>query len=88
VVTIVGLPIVGVILMAAMIILPASTARFWTNRLQIMLILAGIFGALAGVLGTKFSPGLGAGATIVLTAALMFLLSLLFAPERGIVART
>ncbi|MCG8450123.1 MAG: metal ABC transporter permease, partial [Pirellulales bacterium] len=87
VVTIVGLPIVGVILMAAMIILPASTARFWTNRLHVMLVLACAFGVVAGVLGTRLSPGLGAGATIVLTATAMFLLSLLFAPERGVLAR-
>lgn len=40
VVTIVGLPIVGVILMAAMIILPAATARFWTNRLSMMLVVS------------------------------------------------
>lgn len=33
VVTVVGLPIVGVILMAAMIILPGAGARFWTNHL-------------------------------------------------------
>lgn len=86
VVTIVGLPIVGVILMAAMIILPAATARFWTNHLHIMLILAGVFGVVAGVLGTRLSQGLGAGATIVLTASSMFLLSLLFAPTQGVVA--
>ena len=88
IVTIVGLPIVGVILMAAMIILPAATARFWTNRLQSMLLLAAAFGAFAGVLGTQVSRKLpAAGASIVLTAAAMFLASILFAPERGIVAR-
>lgn len=88
VVTIVGLPIVGVILMAAMIILPAATARFWTNRLQILLLLAGAFGLAAGVLGTQVGRHLpAAGASIVLTAAAMFLVSLLFAPQRGVVAR-
>ena len=44
VVTIVGLPIVGVILMTAMIILPAATARFWTTRLQPMLVAAAAIG--------------------------------------------
>jgi len=87
VVTIVGLPIVGVILMTAMIILPPATARFWTNRLHRMLLLAGLFGAAAGLLGTKFGRGLPTGAAIVLTAAAFFALSLLFAPQRGIVAR-
>ena len=87
VVTIVGLPIVGVILMTAMIILPAATARFWTTRLHYMLVLAGIIGVVAGVLGTQLGRGLPAGASIVLTAAAFFVLSLLFAPERGVVAR-
>lgn len=87
VVTIVGLPIVGVILMAAMIILPAATARFWTNRLHVMLLIAAALGIAAGLLGTQVGSGLPAGATIVLTAATFFVLSLLFAPQRGIVAR-
>jgi manganese/zinc/iron transport system permease protein len=87
VVTIVGLPIVGVILMAAMIILPAATARFWTNRLPVMLLLAGALGVAAGLIGTKLGRDLPAGATIVLTAAAMFVFSLLFAPQRGVVAR-
>ena len=89
VVTIVGLPIVGVILMAAMLILPASTARFWTNHLHVMLILASLFGMASGILGANLSREMesGPGATIVLTAAAMFLFSLLFAPERGVVAR-
>lgn len=87
VVTIVGLPIVGVILMTAMIILPAATARFWTNRLHVMLVLAGGLGIASGVLGTKLGRGLPAGAVIVLTAASFFVLSLLFAPRRGVLSR-
>ena len=87
VVTIVGLPIVGVILMTAMIILPPATARFWTNRLHLLVLLAGAFGIAAGLLGTIFGRGLPTGAAIVLTAATFFLLSLLFAPQRGVVAR-
>ncbi|MEM8946918.1 MAG: iron chelate uptake ABC transporter family permease subunit [Planctomycetota bacterium] len=87
VVTIVGLPIVGVILMTAMIILPAATARLWTNRLRYMLQLAAAFGLAAGLLGTWLGRDLPAGAAIVLTAAAFFVLSILFAPQRGIVSR-
>ncbi len=87
VVTIVGLPIVGVILMAAMIILPAATARFWTNRLHFLLLLAGALGVAAGLLGSRLGRNLPAGASIVLTAAALFVVSLLFAPQRGVVAR-
>ena len=87
VVTIVGLPIVGVILMTAMIVLPAATARFWTNRLRYMLLLAAIFGMAAGLLGTRLDRELPAGAAIVLTASALFVLSLLFAPQRGVASR-
>ena len=86
-VTIVGLPIVGVILMAAMIIVPAATARFWTDRLYKMLILSGGLGAAAGILGTQVGHGYPAGAAIVLTASALFVVSLLFAPQKGVVSR-
>jgi manganese/zinc/iron transport system permease protein len=86
-VTIVGLPIVGVILMAAMIIVPAATARFWTDRLYKMLVLSGALGATAGILGTKVGHGYPAGAAIVLTASTLFGMSLLFAPHKGVVSR-
>jgi manganese/zinc/iron transport system permease protein len=52
VVTIVGLPICGVILMAALVILPAAAARFWTDHLGRLLLIAAAVGAAAGILGT------------------------------------
>jgi manganese/zinc/iron transport system permease protein len=87
IVTIVGLPIVGVILMAAMIILPAATARLWTNRLHSLLLLAGAIGIATGGLGIRVASDLPAGPAIVLTGAALFVMSLLFAPQRGILAR-
>lgn len=86
-VTIVGLPIVGVILMAAMIILPASTARMWTHRLYIVLLLAGVIGAATGAIGIRLASSAPAGPCIVLTGATIFLASLLLAPQRGILSR-
>jgi manganese/zinc/iron transport system permease protein len=86
VVTIVGLPIVGVILMAAMIILPGATARLWTHRLHTLLILAGVIGMATGAIGIRVARGFPAGPAIVLTGAALFVLSLLFAPERGLLA--
>lgn len=86
-VTIIGLPIVGVILMAAMIILPGATARMWTNRLNVLLILAGVIGAATGAIGVRLSSSLPTGPTVVLTGATIFVASILFAPERGVIAR-
>ena len=56
-VTAVGLPAVGVVLMAAMLITPAAAARFWTDRLSRTLILSGAFGGTAGLAGSLISAG-------------------------------
>ena len=52
---VVGLPAVGVVLTAALLIIPAVAARFWTDRLSRMLIIAGAFGGISGVIGTLIS---------------------------------
>jgi len=86
---VIGLQTVGVVLMSAMIIAPAAAARQWTHRLGRLVLLAGLFGALAGLGGAVFSslvPHLPTGPTIVLVMTGFMLLSLLFAPHRGLVA--
>ena len=50
-----GLQTVGVVLMSAMLIAPASAGRQWTDRLEIMAALAGFFGAVSGITGTLIS---------------------------------
>jgi len=87
---VVGLQTVGVVLMSAMIVAPAAAARQWTERLHVMVLLSGAFGAVVGLLGaltSSFVQRLPTGPTIVLYMSAIVLLSLLFAPERGIVAR-
>jgi manganese/zinc/iron transport system permease protein len=87
---VVGLPAVGVIMMAALLILPGVTARFWTDRLHVLLVLAALFGVLMGALGTLLSAvdnRLPAGPSIILVGTALFLFSLLFAPRRGGLAR-
>jgi manganese/zinc/iron transport system permease protein len=87
---VIGLQAVGVVLMSAMVVAPAAAARQWTDRLGVMVILAAFFGALAGVTGTIISTtgqGLSTGPTIVLSASAIVLLSMLFAPNRGLIFR-
>lgn len=87
---VVGLQTVGVVLMSAMLVAPAAAARQWTQRLGRMVLLAGFFGALVGFLGAITSSQvskLPTGPTIVLYMSAIVLLSLLFAPERGLVAQ-
>lgn len=86
---VVGLQAVGVVLMSAMVVAPAAAARQWTNRLSVMVLLAALFGALAGVLGALISSGSGlaTGPTIVLVISAVVVLSILVAPNRGLLWR-
>lgn len=90
VVTVVGLQAVGLILITALLIIPAAAARFWTRRMHTMLALAAVFGALSGLAGAAISAlaaRLPSGAIIVLVAAGVFVFSMLFAPHRGVLIR-
>ncbi|WP_417265984.1 metal ABC transporter permease [Brumimicrobium sp.] len=82
-----GLQTVGVILMSAMLLAPAAAARQWTNSLGVMVFLAAIFGASAGVFGTAISAtqnNLSTGPVIVLVASVFVLFSFVFSPNRGL----
>lgn len=85
---VIGLQTVGVVLMSAMIVAPAAAARQWTDKLKNMVILGGLFGALAGVSGTLISGSaerLPTGPVIVLCISAIVLFSMLFATNRGLV---
>ena len=87
---VIGLQTVGVVLMSAMIVAPAAAARQWTDRLGTMVVLSMVFGALAGVSGALLSSTvarLPTGPTIVLCVSLLVVVSLLFAPQRGLAGR-
>ncbi len=88
-VTVVGLKIVGLILIVALLIIPPVTARFWSDRSDRVVLLAGLTGGMAGYLGAGISasaPNLPTGPIIVLVSFGFFALSLLFAPVRGVLA--
>ncbi|GAB4121297.1 MAG: iron chelate uptake ABC transporter family permease subunit [Roseiflexaceae bacterium] len=85
---VIGLQLVGVVLMSAMLVAPAVAARQWSNRLGGMALLAGGFGALAGAAGALISAtgrGLSTGPVIVVCMSMLVLVSLLAAPERGLI---
>ena len=86
----VGLQAVGVVLIAAMLITPAVAARFWTERLHVMVILAAVIGGVSGATGTFISaqaPRVPTGPVMVLVVTGLFVLSALLAPRRGVLAR-
>ncbi len=85
-----GIQAVGVVLMAAMLITPAAAARFWTDRLSVMLLLAAIFGAFGGVAGAFISyatPSMPTGPWIVMVVSFIALLSFFFSPQKGILIK-
>lgn len=99
---VIGIRSVGVVLMSAMFISPAVAARQYTNKLSIMFLLAGLFGLFSGFLGNYLSlewtqllvagdPSMRfsfpTGPMIVIIASIFCILSLLFAPERGLIFR-
>jgi len=90
-ITMIGLQAVGLILMIAMLVIPAAAARFWTNRLLMMLLISGLIGGVSGFVGALLSAvfaDLPSGAVIVLTCGLLFFLSLLLGGERGVLVRS
>jgi ABC-type Mn2+/Zn2+ transport system permease subunit len=88
-VVVTSVPAVGTILSVALIAAPAATARLWTNRLGLTMLLSAALGALSGVVGLVLSRNLNiaAGATIVLVAAGFFGISLVVAPRHGAIPR-
>jgi manganese/zinc/iron transport system permease protein len=86
---VIGLQTVGVVLMSAMLIAPAVAARQWTHRLSTLVLLAalvGMAGGVGGVLVSASASRLPTGPCIVLCTSLLVLVSLGFAPQRGLVA--
>jgi manganese/zinc/iron transport system permease protein len=87
---VIGIQAVGVVLMAAMLITPAAAARFWTDKIKIMIIIASLFGAVSGLSGAYISwlaPAMPTGPWIVVVISSIAILSFFIAPRRGIIAR-
>ncbi|MBX9851403.1 MAG: metal ABC transporter permease [Cytophagaceae bacterium] len=87
---VIGIQAVGIVLMSAMLITPAAAARFWTNKLSLMIILAAVLGALSGISGayiSYLSPAMPTGPWIVLIISAIAIFSFMAAPGKGIIAR-
>ncbi len=87
---VVGIQAVGVVLMAAVLITPAAVARFWTNSIRIMFVVAAITGAFSGLAGAYISytaPSMPTGPWIVIVISTLALASFLLAPTKGVLNR-
>lgn len=89
-VVVVGLRVVGLILIVAMLVVPGVCARLWSDRIERMVPAAAAIGALSAYVGVAISvalPRAPTGAVIVLVCFSIFLMSLIFAPGRGLLAK-
>lgn len=80
---------VGVVLLSAMLVAPATAARWWSKRLSIMILLAVLFGSLSAFLGGYYSVivDLPTGPVMAALSSGMALISLIIAPRKGLLAR-
>lgn len=98
----IGMRSVGVVLMAGMLIAPAATARQYVSSFSTMLVVAGFVGTISALIGCSLSIAipiflkemhpdwrvvLPSGPLILIVAASICVLSLLFAPRNGWVPR-
>jgi ABC-type Mn2+/Zn2+ transport system permease subunit len=73
-----AVPAVGTILVVALLVTPALTARLWTDRIASMMALGAALGALSGFVGlwVATQARIAAGASVVLVASALLALSL------------
>ena len=86
----IGIQTVGVVLMAAMLITPAAAARFWTDKLKVMIVIAAFIGGISGIFGAFISftaPSMPTGPWIVVVLSIIAIGSMLVAPKNGAISK-
>ncbi|MBX2840792.1 MAG: metal ABC transporter permease [Flammeovirgaceae bacterium] len=86
----IGIQAVGVVLMAALLITPASAARFWTHDLKWMIFLAAVFAVVSGITGTFISytlPKMPTGPWIVTILSTIAIFSIIFGFKKGVLSK-
>jgi ABC-type Mn2+/Zn2+ transport system permease subunit/Mn-dependent DtxR family transcriptional regulator len=87
---VISLQAVGVVLVSAMLIIPAATAYLLTERMSRMLVIAAFLGAFAGIAGAFLSflgPNLPTGPFMVLASGSLFFAAFLLSPRHGVAVR-
>jgi zinc/manganese transport system permease protein len=79
----------GTLLAVGMMILPAGTARFWSRDISRMIMVAIASAVVSGYLGLVLSAAAGspAGPSVVLTAGVIYFLSMVIGPAGGLISR-
>ena len=89
-VIVIGIQSVGIVLISALLITPPVTARFWTNKLNFMILIACIFSIISGFGGTYISytyENMPTGPWIVVFMSVFAFISFAVAPEKGFISK-
>jgi manganese/zinc/iron transport system permease protein len=81
-----GIQVVGVVLMSALLISPAAIARYWTNSMLKMQLVASIMGVVSGIVGVVVSSlysNMPTGPWIVSVLFFFAMFTFIFAPKKG-----
>ena len=86
---VIGFQAIGALMVVGLMMLPAAAARFWSRRLPVLIVVAGLLGSLSVWLGllVSFYYSLPSGPAIVLVAGAGYLLSVVFGPVHGLLRR-
>lgn len=85
-----GIQAIGVVLMAALLITPVAAARFWTDQLSRMLLIAVLFAVFSGITGAYISftlPNMPTGPWVVVVLSSVAFLSFFFSHKKGLITR-
>lgn len=87
---VISLQTIGNILVLALLVTPAATARLLTNRLGLMMVLSPAIGTSGATVGIylSWSYDLPVGGTIVLVLTGVFVATWVLAPRHGLLARS
>ncbi|MCO7240796.1 anchored repeat-type ABC transporter permease subunit [Aeromicrobium sp. CnD17-E] len=85
---VVSVQTIGNVLVLALLVTPAATARLLTSRLGVMMVLAPVIGAVGAFVGlyVSWTWDLPTGAVVVLTLTAVFVVTWLVAPRHGMLA--
>ena len=81
--------VLGTLMTVGMMMIPSISARLWSNRMEVVLLIAISLGAIGAYLGLVASVhyDIASGPMIIITLAFSYLISLLFGIEGGILRR-
>lgn len=90
IVTISGIKIMGIFMTISIFLIPALSAKLWSNNFFTIMILSGLFGFISGGAGGYIAISdnqITSGVSITIIASIIFLISLFLGTNKGLLAK-